>query len=88
MNMKRVFVCFFVQTNSFLVCQTEFSVMLADTVLLSIDDNKKLEFFTDLWTERREFISVNVFSEKINKHDMQRDMICVNLYFCKNVCFI
>jgi len=81
MNMKHVFVCFFVQTNSFLVCQTEFSVMLADTVPLSIDDNKKLD-------ERREFISVNVFSEKINKHDMQRDMICVHLYFCKNVCFI
>lgn len=67
--------CFFcVQTNfffvCFLVCQTEFTVMLADTVPLSIDDNKKLEFFTDLWTERSEFIYVNVFSENINKHEM------------------
>lgn len=44
--------------------------MLADTVPLSIDGNKKLEFFTDLWTERREFIYVNVISEKINKHEM------------------
>lgn len=50
-----------------------------DAVPLSIDDNNKL--FTDMWNE---FIYVNILQEKINKHEINWDMILVELYFCKN----